>query len=335
MVPARSWDHHLERTLETLARLRLPPEVEVEVVVGLAGAPPAAAPAGVRVVPNPSGTIPDALNLAIAASRGEVVVRVDARCEVAPDHVARVLAVLDDPTIGCVGGAQLVLDRGVFGSAYAIAFNSALLGPSPYRYSRRSGPTDTAYLGAWRRADLLAVGGFDPRLLRNQDNELADRIRGSGKVVWYDADLVVGYHNARSLVGALAHHRDFGLWRMLQSGDGQRGFTRTHVAAVAAVAAATAGGVAALASPRTRPLVVGLGCVGYALAATAARRTAGRLRRARPDIAGPDFHPLGVLAAPAVAVLVDAAWGAGVAQGIVRPPRGGLDPGHPHDPGGR
>ena len=41
-------------------------------------------------------------------------------------------------------------------------------------------------------SDLLELGGFDPRLIRNQDNELADRVRSSGRTVFYDAELVVG-----------------------------------------------------------------------------------------------------------------------------------------------
>ena len=49
--------------------------------------------------------------------RGSIVIRVDARCQLQPDHVSRIIDRLGDPAIGSVGGAALVLDRGVFGSA--------------------------------------------------------------------------------------------------------------------------------------------------------------------------------------------------------------------------
>lgn len=318
VIPARDWDVFLDRTVASILRCELPPDVEIEVVVALGGRGPAEPPDGVRVVVNPSGTIPDGLNLAIASSTGEVVVRVDSRCLVPPDHIARVLDDLADPGLGCVGGAQLVLDRGVFGSAYALAFNSVLMGPTVYRYRRASGPVDTAYLGAWRRKDLESLGGFDPRMLRNQDNELADRVRASGKVVFYDADLVVGYHNARDFRGAMAHHHEFGLWRMVQREQGQRAFTPRHVAAVGVAALGAALGVGLIANRSTRRCAVLGAAAAYIGAGTCARRSAGRLRRARPDIDGPPFHPLAPVIAPAVAAALDGAWLAGVIRGALK-----------------
>ncbi len=318
VIPAREWDRFLEGTLESIRAQVLPPGIDSEVIVALGGAAPAQCPDGVRVVTNPTGTIPDGLNLAIAASSGEVVARVDARCVVQPDHVVRVLDRLADLEIGCVGGAALTLDRGLFGSAYAIAFNSPLLGPTVYRYRRTSGPADAAYLGAWRRIELDDLGGFDPRMVRNQDNELADRVRASGKVVWYDGDLVVGYYNARDFRGALAHHHEFGLWRMVQRDQGQRAFTPRHIAAVGVAGLGAALGVGSLAARRTRPLAAAGGATVYAAAGAYAWRSATQLRRARPDIDGPDFHPLAPVLAPAVATALNGAWLAGVMRGAFR-----------------
>ena len=49
-----------------------------------------------------------------------------------------------------------------------------------------------------------------------------------------------------------------------------------------------------------------------------ARHSAGRLRRARPDIDGPPFHPLAPVIAPAVAAALDGAWLAGVIRGALK-----------------
>lgn len=322
VIPAREWDEFLAATLDSIRAQVLPPGVATEVIVALGGAAPAHCPDGVRVVANPTGTIPDGLNLATAASSGEVVARVDSRCVVQPDHVARVLDRLADPEIGCIGGAALTLDRGLFGSVYAVAFNSPLLGPTVYRYRRASGQADAAYLGAWRRNELEDLGGFDSRMVRNQDNELADRVRASGKVVWFDADLVVGYYNARDLRGALAHHHEFGLWRMVQRDQGQRAFTPRHVAAVGVAGVGAAAGAATLTARRTRTLALAGGLAVYAIAGAYAWRSASRLRRARPDIDGPDFHPLAPVLAPAVAAALNGAWLAGVMRGAYRNRRG-------------
>ncbi len=315
VIPALEWDQHLEHTLATVADQALPDGVTLETTVALAGRPPADLPARTRVIPNPGRSIPEALNRAVAASTGEVIVRVDARCDLPADHVARIVATLADERIGCVGGAQLVLDRGRFGSAYAVAFNSALLGPSAYRYRRTSGPIDSAYLGAWRRDDLERLGGFDVRLLRNQDNELADRVRRAGFTVWYDADLVVGYWNSRGLRATMAHHREFGAWRRLQRGHGQRALTPRHVGALAALATAGFGTVATLGSARGRRVIAGVGLVAYGAAGIAAHASAARLRGARPDLEGPALDPVGVALAPAAATAINASWLVGLVTG--------------------
>lgn len=329
VIPARHWDSRLEATLGALAAQDLPTGVELETIVGLAGEAPPVLPAGVRAVHNPSGTIPDALNLAIASGTGEIIVRVDSRCDVQSDHVLRVIRRLEDPTVGCVGGAQLVLDRGLFGSAYAVAFNSVLLGPSRYRYSRCSGPVDTAYLGAWRRRDLEDLGGFDPRLIRNQDNELADRVRASGKTVWYDADLVVGYRNGRGFGSSMAHHHEFGTWRMLQATGGQQGLHPRHVVALGAAALGALLGVAGLLNPTTRRPVLTTALGGYAVTVAASAWSASRLRHRRSDISLAGFNPIGVALAPVVAGAIDIAWGAGVVRGFLG---GRLRPNHGEAP---
>lgn len=324
VIPARNWDEHLTSTLESIRNQDLPPGVEVETIIGLAGEAPAVLPDGVAVVANPSGTIPDALNAAIAEAKGEVIVRVDARCNLPGGYVARVVERLADPSVGCVGGAALVLDRGLFGSAYAVAFNSPLIGPSAYRYRRSSGPVDTAYLGAWRASELRELGGYDQRLVRNQDNELADRVRASGRTVLYDSDLVVGYVNGRGLRASLSHHHEFGLWRMYQSSEGQQGLSAKHVLAVTAGLLASAVGATALVRPSTRGVALGGVAAGYIAAAAGGYRTATRLRRVRADLDLGPLNPIGIAMAPALAAAIDVAWVAGILRGASWADR------HPH-----
>lgn len=315
VIPAARWDDRLDATLDTVFAQRLPEGVSMEVAVAIGGGSPGEQADGrVLVVDNPGGSIPVGLNRCIAATTGEVVVRVDARCLLAPDHLVRVVQSLEDPAIGCVGGAALVLDRGVFGSAYAIAFNGGLLGPSPYRYRRRSGPVDTAYLGAWRRSTLTEIGGFDEQMTRNQDNELAQRIRDAGLTVWYDADIVVGYWNDRDLHGAVVHHRAFGRWRTIQASNGQPALSTRQKAVIGTAGLCAVALVVGTVHPRTRRFVVPVAAAGYLTASVVATGMAGRLRRARPDLPDPCFHLVAPLIAPAIAGVIDAAWSWGLVE---------------------
>ncbi|MGZ4708505.1 MAG: glycosyltransferase [Acidimicrobiales bacterium] len=315
IIPAIRWDAHLARAVETVEAQLLASELAVEVAVALAEPETAPPGAAVTVVANPCGSIPVGLNRAVAATSGAIVARVDSRCDLPRDYLVRVVRGLDDPHVGAVGGAALVLDRGILGSAYAVAFNSPLLGPSRYRFSRTSGLTDSPYLGAWRREVLEAVGGFDERLPRNQDNDLAERIQAHGFEVRYDAGAVVGYVAGRSLGATLRHHHSFGWWRMAQRRQGGQGLAPRHVAVVGAAAVGAASGVAALAHRRSRPWAVLAAVAAYGGATVAAATTAGRLRDARPDLDLPPFHPVGVVAAPALAAAIDAAWALGLVRG--------------------
>lgn len=331
-MPARVWDGFVERALASVLDQQLPEGIDLEVIVALGAHddPRPEPPDGVTVIANPAIRIPEALNAALARSTGDVVVRVDSRSVLPPHYVARAVEHLRDDTIGCVGGGQAVLDRGILGSAYAIAFNSPLLGPSAYRYRRTPGLIESPYLGAWRRSDMVAAGPFDTRLRWNEDNEFNDRIRALGKTVFYDPELVVGYRAARSLRGILRHHYEFGRSRSHQDRIGQQGLHPRHRAALAAVAGLGSVALAGLAARRTRRATLAAGGAAYVVAAAAASRSASRMRDA---VHGPPiepFHPAGIALAPALALIVDLGWIAGVVRGrLARSSDAAAPPVHP------
>lgn len=167
-------------------------------------------------VANPTGARCAGLNRAVAATDADVVVRVDARSCLRPDHVARCLARLGcDPDVGVVGGVQwpkLPLGHtGVVGrGAVRSLRNRWLLGNASYRRPGAEGAVDTVYLGAFRRAELVALGGFDERLEANEDFDLCARYRESGRTVWLERDLVVDYEPRVGTVELFEQYRAFG-----------------------------------------------------------------------------------------------------------------------------
>ncbi|MEO6628519.1 MAG: glycosyltransferase [Aquihabitans sp.] len=314
VIPAVQADRFLRSTLASIRSQDLPPETDVEIVVALKE-PTDAELGGAMTVANPSGSIPAGLNAALAASTGSIVLRCDSRCDLPPDYITRCLDHLSNPTIGMVGGAPLVIDDGLVGGAYGIAFNSPLLGPSRHRYSRVSGPIESPYLGAWRREVLVELGAWDERLLRNQDNELADRVQAAGLTVWYDHTLVVGYVAGRPLEGILRHHHGFGRWRMAQRSLEQTALTPRHRAAVGGLVAGGAG--AALTARRLPPrALLALGAATYGAAVAVGSVTSARLQSARPDL---HIHPQPVsrLLAPALAAAINGAWALGLIRGLI------------------
>jgi hypothetical protein len=186
---------------------------------------PGGAVTSIRWVPNAGGGRSAGLNAAVAASSSPVIVRIDARASFAPGHVRRCIDLLEGRPDAIVGGAQVAVAPGAgpveAGIARALR-NPLLSGGAAYRSTGRSGPVDTVYLGAFRRATFDALGGYEVRLVGNEDFDLCQRAAASGREVWLDADLAVAYR-PRSDLGALARqYFAFGTmkvdyWRLRQA----------------------------------------------------------------------------------------------------------------------
>lgn len=168
----------------------------------------------VRTVANPTGRTPAGLNAAIAASTGEVVVRVDGHAEIPADYVRTAVAALREHDADNVGGIMDARGTTPFERAVACAMRSPVgVGNSAFHTGGAAGEAETVYLGVFRRSALERVGGYDTEFERAQDWEMNHRIRESGGRVWFTPDLRVTYR-PRATPRALARQYFlYGRWR--------------------------------------------------------------------------------------------------------------------------
>ncbi len=214
------------------------------------GLAPRGALTKIVVVDNPSGQRSPGLNRAIAATSRPIVCRADARSMLQPDHLARCRTrLLVDGDVGIVGGMQLPVPggRGVVarGIARGLA-NPWLLGGAKYRRRGAGGRADTVYLGCFHRAELEALGGYDERLEANEDFDLAQRYRQSGRVVWLEAGLGVPYESRTSWRALFSQYEAFGqakvrYWRLRRQRPNLRQTLALVLAALTALVALAAG----------------------------------------------------------------------------------------------
>ena len=116
------------------------------------------------VVENRAGTAAAGLNTAIAASESSVIVRCDGHSLLSPDYVTTATEVLRDTGAANVGGRQDAVGQSTMQRAIAIAMTSPLgVGNSRFHYSDAAGPSDTVYLGVFKRS--VAMGGVGLRQL--------------------------------------------------------------------------------------------------------------------------------------------------------------------------
>jgi glycosyltransferase involved in cell wall biosynthesis len=163
----------------------------------------------VRLVENPQGTTPCALNHGIEAARGAIIARVDAHAAVARDYFTRCVAHLEGSGADNVGGVMRTLpqDPGWFAGPIVAALGHRFgVGNSYFRVgSKEPRWVDTVFGGCWRREVFERVGRFNPALLRSQDMEFSLRLKALGGRTLLAPDISSDYY-ARSRMGPFWRH---------------------------------------------------------------------------------------------------------------------------------
>ena len=224
VVPVRNEAAFIEDTLRALLDQVDPPaSYEVIVVDGMSDdgtrdviAGLAAEDSRLRMLDNPGRTVPLALNLGIAAARGDVLIRVDGHTTVAPDFVRSNLALLDEhPEAWSVGGPIAHRGRGVVGRAIAAAMSSAIgVGGARHRDERYEGYAEGTAFPAFRRWVFDRIGMFDEHLVRNQDDELNFRITRAGGQIFISPRVKHDYFVRESYRALFSQYMQYAYWKV-------------------------------------------------------------------------------------------------------------------------
>jgi succinoglycan biosynthesis protein ExoA len=222
VMPVLNEERHLAAAVRRVLNQPYPGQLELIMAVGPSrdrteeiAAQLAAQDPRVRVLKNPAGRTPHALNLAIAAARHDILVRVDGHGELGDHYIERAVRLLERTGAANVGGVMDAQGTSPFQEAVACAYTTRLgLGGSAFHLENSpEGPADTVFLGVFRRPALTAVGGFDETMHRAQDWELNYRLRSAGHLVWFSPELRVTYRPRDNLGSLVRQMYDTGKWR--------------------------------------------------------------------------------------------------------------------------
>ena len=168
----------------------------------------------VVVLDNPAGYLPQGCNIALAAYEGDVFLRVDAHARIPADFVRRCVEVLDEGHDVCGGFRPVVVKEPSAWRDTLLAAETSAFGASPARYRRAQQGMEVAsvFHGAYRRRVLDAVGGYDERLLRTEDNDMSQRIRAAGFRIWMDPRIRSQQYLRPSLKALLRQKYANGFW---------------------------------------------------------------------------------------------------------------------------
>jgi succinoglycan biosynthesis protein ExoA len=168
------------------------------------------------VVDNPGRIVPTGLNLAVARSRGDIIVRIDGHALIASDFLRQNVALLSEhPEAWSVGGPIRHAATTTFGHAVAAAMSHPLgVGNALHRFPTYEGYTEGAQFPAIRRWVFDRIGAFDERLVRNQDDEFNYRMRRAGGRVYVSPRVRYAYF-VRVRIGQLfKQYFQYGFWRI-------------------------------------------------------------------------------------------------------------------------
>ena len=143
----------------------------------------------------PTGTTPPALNRAIRAAQGDLILRLDAHAGIAP---AIFRARSEPRVVGSRLRGRRDADAGAGPGLFAEPIRSRCRIPLAWELALSTGGetprwVDTVFGACWKREVFARIGGFDERLERSQDIEFSSRLRRAGGKILMAPEMKIDY----------------------------------------------------------------------------------------------------------------------------------------------
>jgi succinoglycan biosynthesis protein ExoA len=224
IVPVRNEAGFIETCVRALLdQVDVPSHYEVLVVDGMSDDGTkallerlAAKDSRLRILDNPARIVSTALNIGIAASTGEIIIRVDGHTKVASDYVRANLSLLaEHPEAWSVGGPIAHRGKSRLSRAIAAAMSSPVgVGGARHRFESFEGYAEGTAFPAFRRWVFDKIGMFDEHLVRNQDDELNFRITRAGGRIFISPRVKHDYFVRGSYRALFSQYTQYAYWKV-------------------------------------------------------------------------------------------------------------------------
>ena len=225
ILPILNEERDLSNCISAILQQDYPSEIEVILALGPSedkttqiAEKLSASDSRIKLVSNPTGQTAVGLNLAIKVSSNEIICRIDGHSEISNHYIKTAVEILQQKNAVNVGGLMYADGNSGLQRVVAQAMRSKLgVGPSKFHTGGSAGESDTVYLGTYKKAAVLAAGGFDERYIRAQDWELNYRLRKNGGLIWFDPRLQVTYRPRSTFKKLAKQYFQYGRWRRVIS----------------------------------------------------------------------------------------------------------------------
>ncbi len=172
-----------------------------------------------RLIDNPAGVVPHALNEGIKISKGELIIRMDAHAVYPVNYISQLVYWQQKLNADNVGGMWITkpgADTKMARSIAAALSHPFGIGNARYRLGANEPvEVDTVPYGCYKRDVFNKIGLFDEQLIRNQDDEFNARLKKSGGKIVLIPTIRIDYF-ARSTASKLGKmYYQYGLFKPL------------------------------------------------------------------------------------------------------------------------
>lgn len=239
VMPVLNEGRFIERAIRSLQSQRTP-DFDLEILVVDGGSEDGTRETIVRLggedhrlklLTNPSHHTPAAFNIGLRAAAGEYVCILGAHAEYDHDYISVCLKeLLAHDAAGCSGkvitapansGPQAHLVAWAFSHPFASSTRSVRTQPEGY--------VDTVPFPILRKQALLDAGCYNERLLRNQDNDMNQRLRAMGYKLYATHKTTCRYFARPSIRSFLNYAATSGRWNALSLNANRASLSLRHL----------------------------------------------------------------------------------------------------------
>ncbi len=224
VVPCRNEEKHIRRCLESILANDYPKErMEILVLDGMSEDHTGAIVADyaqrypqLRLVNNPTRTIPTAMNRGIRQAQGEVVMKVDAHSTYPKDYVSNSIHFLEQYGADIVGGILKIVPgrETTVAQAIALALSHAFGSGNAYVKIGCKEPrwADSVSWGSFKKGVFERVGLWNEELAGSSDMDFNVRLTKAGGRILLVPSIVTDYCADSDLKSLWRHNFADGVW---------------------------------------------------------------------------------------------------------------------------
>lgn len=182
------------------------------------------------VLKNPNKILASGWNVALNVATGDIVLRLDAHTQIPNDFITNNVKCMKSGENICGGKVtSIVNNENKWTKMLIEAENSAFGGGiAKFRRGNKCEYVDTLAFAAYKRDVFKAVGGYDERLVRTEDNEIHLRMKQKGYKFYFSPDIKSERFSRNSLKKLLKQKYLNGYWIGLTLGISPKCFSKYH-----------------------------------------------------------------------------------------------------------